>query len=106
MNLAPNKNYFWRIRAEDTRNSYSDWSTGTWWFVYGTPASAVRNFSASIAGKINFSWERTDRAMYVYFKTNLLDGAWNRVAGPFYEDNAVLDTPPSAPSGFFKLSTE
>jgi hypothetical protein len=106
LNLVTNTTYFWRVRAQDSRNEYSDWSTGVWWFVYGTPAPMVKGFSAASNGALSFSWEPTDKAVYVYFSSNLTSGVWQPAAGPLYGTNAVVTPSAGVSAGFYRLGTE
>jgi len=105
-NLVTNTTYFWRVRAEDSRHEYSAWSTGVWWFVYGTPAPAVRGFNPVSNGSMSFEWDRTDKAVYVYFTSNLTSGVWQPEAGPLYGTNVLLSTPSGVSAGFYRLGTE
>ena len=105
-NLVTNTTYFWRVRAEDSRHEYSAWSTGVWWFVYGAPAPAVRGFNPMSNGSMSFEWDRTDKAVYVYFTSNLTSGVWQPEAGPLYGTNVLLSTPSGVSAGFYRLGTE
>ncbi len=105
MNLVTNETYFWRVRAQDSRSTYSDWSVGTWWFVYGTPAPSVRGFSLN-EGVMFFEWERTDKAVFILFSTNLMSGTWEPVAGPLYGTNLFLSTSNGVSAGFYRIRTE
>ena len=106
INLVTNTTYFWRVRAQDSRSETSDWSIGTWWFVYGTPAPLVRGFSPMSNGSLSFEWERTDKAVYVYFSSNLTSGVWHPAAGPLYGTNVLITTPSGVSAGFYRLGTE
>lgn len=106
MNLVTNETYFWRVRAQDSRSTYSDWSTGTWWFVYGTPAPSVRGFSTLNNGVMSFEWERTDKAVYIMFTTNLMSGTWQPASGPLYGTNLFLSTSNGVSTGFYRIRTE
>ena len=106
MNLVTNTTYFWRVRAQDTRSEYSSWSTGIWWFVYGSPEPVVRGFGSINNGNLSLSWDRTDKAVYVYFASNLTSGVWQPVAGPLYETNVFITLPVNVPTGFYRLGSE
>jgi hypothetical protein len=104
-NLVTNRVYYWRVRTEDTRNEYSEWSSGVWWFIFGTPPPDVGKFSFR-SGALSFSWDRTDKPTYIYAANDLRQTVWERISGPLYGTNVILSAETNAPVRFYKLSAE
>jgi hypothetical protein len=105
-NLRENTTYFWRMRARDSWNDYSSWSTGVFWFVYGTPPPNLNLFTIGDAGKITMSWDRTAGSVYVDFTPSLSPADWQPVAGPLYGTNVTINPPAGEPTGFYRVRTE
>jgi hypothetical protein len=103
--LVTNKTYFWRVRAEDTWNEYSSWSTGLYWFVYGNPPPNISGFSKTTSG-IGFSWQPTGKAVYIDYTPKLVSPSWSEVAGPIYGTNWSLEASGTTSQGFYRARSE
>ncbi len=84
---------------------YSAWSSGVWWFIFGTPPPDVGQFSLK-SGALSFSWDRTDKPVYIYAANDIRQLVWERILGPLYGTNATLSTETNAPTRFYKISAE
>lgn len=104
-NLGMISNYFWRIRAQDSRYLWSGWSVGGHWFIYGVPppnaASIVRNAN----GSITFTWDVGTENWYIQW-TPSLSGGWQTVAGPLGVNTWTFTPDPLQTSGFYRIVGE
>ena len=103
--LVTNRVYYWRVRAEDTRSECSSWSSGVWWFIFGTPPPDVEHLSMK-SGAMTFKWNRTDKAVYLYGATNLSQTTWDLVSGPMYGTNLSISVGAGDRARFYRLVTE
>jgi hypothetical protein len=103
--LQPNLHYYWRVRAGDTRGAWSDWSSDLAWFYFGIPAPSIQGSQVG-AGLMTLDFERTSRPVYVEFTTNLFEGTWDRIGGPYVGTNATVSLPTNSPTVYFRVTTE
>jgi hypothetical protein len=109
--LSPGTVYYWRVRAQDSRFSYSAWPSGTApSFAFGfapPPASPTITRCAPAAGNsLLLEWTGASGNVFVEFKSNLVNGGWNTVAGPLSGTSCVVTPPQGSTSGFYRLRAE
>ena len=104
--LIENTSYFWRMRASDQWDSWSDWSTNAIWFIYGTPPPTIGEMAPQPDGSFEMNWERSGKAVYIEHSATLTPADWQPVAGPIYGTNSVVTPPPGSVRGFYRTRTE
>jgi hypothetical protein len=106
-NLGMITDYYWRVRAQDTRDGYSSWSSGVNWFTYGIPAPDVSQMTRGTNGAWTLSWDVGAENVYIHFTPVLHPPDWRAVAGPLPSAGSWSVTPTNgAPAGFFRISGE
>jgi len=104
--LIPETYYYWRMRACDQWDLWSDWSTNVMWFIYGTPPPTIGEMAPQSDGSFEMNWERSGKAVYIEHSPTLIPADWQPVAGPIHGTNAVAAPPPGSKRGYFRTRTE
>ena len=104
--LLNNTLYYWRMRARDTWNDSSAWSTNRLWFKFGTPPPNIMQARATGSHSLRLTWEPTGVAVYIDRAPDLSGTQWVEIAGPFTDTQAVIPIPTNLPAGFFRTRTE
>ncbi len=104
--LVENTLYFWRMRACDQWNAWSDWSAENMWFIFGTPPPTINTFATSSQDTFDLSWERSGKEVVMEFSPSLNETNWQVVAGPVTATNWTLELPEGHSSGFFRIRTQ
>jgi hypothetical protein len=103
--LGTISNFFWRIRAQDSRFSWSSWTSGGEWFIYGVPPPNPANFTRNANGSMTLSWDVGTENWYIQWAP-AVTGVWQTIEGPMGV-NAWTFTPDSnATSGFYRIYGE
>ncbi len=98
--------YYWRIRAQDSRYAWSDWSEGLHYFRYGIVPPVLQAAPLQPNGAVSFQWEETDLEIYIEFTPTLNPPHWMTIDGPIYGTNWVGMPEPGSPTGFYRLRME
>ncbi len=102
--LQDNTTYFWRMRASDQWDAWSAWSSGTRWFIYGTPPPTMTG-SVLANDNLDLQWERSGTPVVIEFSPTLQPAAWERVTDPIIGTNATLTPPQNTSQGFYRITT-
>ena len=95
--------YFWRMRACDQWDAWSDWSTNVVWFNYGTHPPTISTMSQTVDGNLTFSWDETGTGIYIDFTPSLLTGAWESAVGPIYGNEVLITPDTDKKTGFYRV---
>jgi fibronectin type 3 domain-containing protein len=99
-------NYYWRIRAQDTRFKWSDWSAPGQWFIYGVPAPDPYRMEMSANGSLTFYWDVGTENFYVWHSPSLVSQNWNVIAGPLDQNQITLGPPTGTTEGYYRVTGE
>ena len=105
-NLGMISNYYWRIRAQDTRYKWSAWSAPGQWFIYGVPPPDPAEIRINTNGTITFVWNVGTENFYVYHSPSLVTQHWQVIAGPLDQNQITLSPPGNETEGFYRVSGE
>jgi hypothetical protein len=108
-NLPAGAVCYWRIRACDRRDLWSDWSEGPRTFKFGlSPLTAptMRVTAGGVPGTIHFSWPETDRQVYIEFTPTLTPPEWRVITGPIRGTSWTGAPVPGAATGYYRLRIE
>jgi alkylated DNA repair dioxygenase AlkB len=99
--------YHWRVRARDPSASWSDWSVGPLWFVFGHPPPTLQgaSFESGVAPAIRMAWRRSGQPARVYFSPTLDPPDWRLVDGPLFGTNALIRIESGENAGFYKVES-
>jgi hypothetical protein len=104
--LAMISNYYWRIRAQDTRFKWSDWSAPGQWFIYGVPAPDPYRIQMNPDGTLSVFWDVGTENFYVWHAPSLHNPNWQVIAGPLDQNQVLISPPGGATEGYFRVSGE
>lgn len=97
-------NYYWRIRAQDSRFSWSAWSAPGQWFIYGVPAPDPYRMEMNANGSLTFYWDVGTENFYVWHSPSLVSQRWDVISGPLDQNQVTL--PFTGEEGYYRVSGE
>ena len=97
-------NYNWRIRSRDSRFSWSSWSSGVDWFIYGVPPPDLSRIVPGTNGQLAISWAVGTENVRVWFSPSLNPPDWQVIAGPLNDSGYVVRPPTNVPAGFYRVT--
>ena len=105
-NLGMISNYFWRIRAQDTRFKWSGWSAPGQWFIFGVPPPDSYRMQMNANGTLTFFWDVGTENFYVWHSSSLAGQNWQVIAGPLDQNQITIVPPTDKGEGYFRISGE
>ena len=105
-NLGMISNYFWRIRAQDSRYAWGLWTDGSHWFTFGIPSPNPAALAMGPSNTVSLSWAAGAENVFIYHATSLGTTNWTPVAGPVNGANSIALPRPTNGMGFFRIGGE
>ncbi len=105
-NLGMISNYYWRIRAQDTRFKWSEWSAPGQWFIYGVPPPDPYRMQMNANGTLTFFWDVGTENFFVWHSPSLVSQNWQVIAGPLDQNQITISPPPGDGEGYYRVSGE
>ncbi|MCB1071104.1 MAG: hypothetical protein KDL31_12175, partial [Kiritimatiellae bacterium] len=102
-NLGIITNYFWRIRAQDSRFAWSPWTSDGEWFIYGVTPPNTGHMTLNANGSITMQWVVGTEDWYIHWAPSLT-GAWQTVAGPLGINSWTFTPSGGMTQGFYRVS--
>jgi hypothetical protein len=98
-------NYFWRIRAQDSRFAWSAWTAPNQWFIYGVTPPNPASMTKAADGRITMTWDVGTENCCIQWTPSLND-PWQTIVGPIDINNWTFTPDGNRPTGFYRVVGE